>query len=100
MNLCMSSFRLHNRILRCCALVAATLVLPALGYADRDHDRDSSRDSDEHRGDDRDRDCHIPIVPEANAGWVLIPFVGAVLLFPGAGFPALRPKNARYILRF
>jgi hypothetical protein len=31
---------------------------------------------------------------------VLIPFVGAVLLFPGAGFPALRPKNARYILRF
>ena len=54
---------------------------PALGYADRDHDRDSSRDSDEHRGDDRDRDCHIPIVPEANAGWVLIPFVGAVLLF-------------------
>jgi hypothetical protein len=81
MNLCMSSFRLHNRILRCCALVAATLVLPALGYADRDHDRDSSRDSDEHRGDDRDRDCHIPIVPEANAGWVLIPFVGAVLLF-------------------
>jgi hypothetical protein len=81
MNLCMSSFRLHNRILRCCALVAATLVLPALAYADRDHDRDSSRDSDEHRGDDRDRDCHIPIVPEANAGWVLIPFVGAVLLF-------------------
>jgi len=49
MNLCMSSFRLHNRILRCCALVAATLVLPALAYADRDHDRDSSRDSDEHR---------------------------------------------------
>jgi hypothetical protein len=81
MNLCMSSFRLHNRILKCCALVAATLVLPALAYADRDHDRDSSRDSDEHRGDDRDRDCHIPIVPEANAGWVLIPFVGAVLLF-------------------
>jgi hypothetical protein len=81
MNLCMSSFRLHNRILKCCALVAATLVLPALAYADRDHDTDSSRDSDEHRGDDRDRDSHIPIVPEANAGWVLIPFVGAVLLF-------------------
>ena len=77
----MSSFRLYNRILRCCALVAATLVLPALAYADRDHDRGNSRDNDEHRGDDRDRDDHIPIVPEANAGWVLIPFVGAVLLF-------------------
>jgi len=82
----MSSFRLHNRILKGCALVAAALVLPALAYADRDHDRGSSRDKDEHRADDRDRDDHdrdsqIPIVPEANAGWVLIPFVGAVLLF-------------------
>ena len=85
----MSSSSLHNRILKRCALVAATLVLPALAYADRDHDdhdRASSRDSDGHRADgrdrdDRDRDCHIPIVPEANAGWVLIPFVGAVLLF-------------------
>ena len=84
----MSSFRLHNRILKGCALVAATLVLPALAYA-RDHDdndRAISRDSDGHRADgrdrdDRDRDSHIPIVPEANAGWVLIPFVGAVLLF-------------------
>ena len=82
----MSSFRLNNRILKCCALVAATLVLPALAYADRDHDRGSNRDNDEHRADDRnwgdrDRDSHIPVVPEANAGWVLIPFVGAVLLF-------------------
>ena len=82
----MSSFHLHNRILKCCALVAATLVLPALAYADRDHDRGSSRDNDEHRADyryrdDRDRDCHIPIVPEENAGWALIPLVGAVLLF-------------------
>lgn len=93
-NRCMSSFRLHNRILKGCALVAATLVLPALAYADRDHDdhdRARSRDRDEHRADgrdrdrhdrdDRDRDSHIPIVPEANAGWVLIPFVGAVALF-------------------
>lgn len=90
----MSSLRLHNRILKGCALVAATLVLPALAYADRghdDHDRASSRDRDEHRADgrdrdrrdrdDRERDSHIPIVPEANAGWVLIPFVGAVALF-------------------
>jgi len=80
-NLCMSLFCSHNRILKCCSLVAAALVIPALAYADRDQDRGSSRDSDEHRADDRDQDCHIPIVPEANAGWVLIPFVGAVLLF-------------------
>jgi hypothetical protein len=51
-------------------LVAATLVLPALAYADRDDDRDQGRDHDrdthEQRGGDRDRDDHIPVVSEAN----------------------------------
>ena len=90
----MSSFRLHNRIPKVCALLAATLILPALAYADRDEDRGNNRDKDEHRGDrdrddrrgDRDRDDHIPVVPEANVGWVLIPFVGAVLLFSWCKF--------------
>ena len=41
-------------------MLAATLILPALAYADRDND--------DHRGGDRDRDDHIPAVPEANAG--------------------------------
>lgn len=77
--------RFPNRIRKVCALVAATLILPALAYADRDHDRgndrDNNRDNHQQRGGDRDRDNHIPVVPEANAGWVLIPFVGAVLFF-------------------
>jgi hypothetical protein len=73
--------RLHNHLRKTCALVAVTLILPALAYADRDHDRDNNRDNHEQRGSDRDRGAHIPVVPEANAGWVLIPFVGAVLLF-------------------
>jgi len=73
--------RLHNHLRKTCALVAVTLILPALAYADRDHDRDNNRDNHEHCAGDRDRDNHISVVPEANAGWVLIPFVGAVLLF-------------------
>jgi hypothetical protein len=81
----MSSFRLHHRIPRICALLAATLILPALAYADRDEHRGNNRDKDEHRGD-RDRDDHIPVVPEANVGWVLMPFVGAVLLFSWCQF--------------
>jgi hypothetical protein len=72
-----SKSRVHN----VCALVVASLILPAMAFADRDHDRDNVRDNHEQRGGDRDRDDHIPVVPEANAGWVLIPFVGAVLLF-------------------
>jgi hypothetical protein len=73
--------RLPNDTRKVCALAAVTLILPALAYAERsDHDRDKDRDSHEQRGGDRD-DRAIPVVPEANAGWVLIPFVGAVLLF-------------------
>ena len=67
---------------RVCALVAAALMLPVLAFA-RGHD--SSDRKDENRwGDhdtDGDRDRHIPVVPETNAGWVLVPFFGAVLLF-------------------
>ena len=79
--------RFHNHLRKTCALVAVTLILPALAYADRGHDRDNNRDNNEQRGGDRDRDDHIPVVPEANAGWVLIPFVGAVLLFSWRRFP-------------
>jgi hypothetical protein len=72
--------RLHNPLRKTCALVAVTLILPALAYADRDHDRDNN--NHEQRGGDCDRhDPRVSAVPEANAGWVLIPFVGAVLLF-------------------
>jgi hypothetical protein len=67
----------QNHIRKVCALVAATLVLPALAYADRDNDKGEKGEKSEHKGKGSD----IPTVPEANAGWVLIPFVGAVLLF-------------------
>jgi hypothetical protein len=75
--------KFRNRFGKVCAVATATLILPALAYADRDHDRGNNRDNDDHeqRGGDRDRNDRIPVVPEANAGWVLIPFVGAVLLF-------------------
>ena len=78
-----SKYPLH----RICALVAASLILPALAYADRDNDKDNHwrADNDEHHGRG-DNDKHqgnqqVPVVPEANAGWVLVPFFGAVLLF-------------------
>ena len=69
-----SKYPLH----RICALVAASLILPALAYADRDNDKDNRGrgDNDERHGNPR-----ISAVPEANAGWVLVPFFGAILLF-------------------
>jgi hypothetical protein len=70
---------------KACALLAATLMLPVLAYADHDGGKGTKVDNDEHRWGDhdthRDRDRHFPVVPEANAGWVLVPFFGAVLLY-------------------
>ena len=72
-----SYLQLHH-LGKVCALVAASLILPALAYADHDKDRDNHWRGD---NDDRHGDPHISAVPEANAGWVLVPFMGAVLLF-------------------
>ena len=74
----MSFFRPRDLFRKVCALVAASLILPALAYADRDNDKDNRGrgDNDERHGNPR-----ISAVPEANAGWVLVPFMGAVLLF-------------------
>jgi hypothetical protein len=96
--------KLHNRVSKVCILLATTLVLPVLAYADHDDgkrskgdDRWSQRDEqrwgdkqyaydkDDHswgeKDTNRDREKDIPVVPEANAGWVLIPFFGVVLFF-------------------
>jgi hypothetical protein len=71
-----------------CALGAATLMLPVLANADHDSGKGNNGDNDGRRwgekdepDTDRDRDRKIPVVPEASAGWMLIPFFGAVLLF-------------------
>jgi hypothetical protein len=60
-----------------CALVTAALVLPALAYADKG-DKGDKGDKSEHKGNG---DPTVSSVPEANAGWVLIPFLGVVLVF-------------------
>ena len=93
---------IHKRICKVCALATASLILPALAIADRDNDNWLKGDKNEHRWGDNDngkwlkgdRDQHrwgehernkgsehIPVVPETNAVWVLIPFLGAVLLY-------------------
>ena len=63
-----------------CALVTAALVLPALAYADKG-DKGDKGDKDGKGEKGEKGDPKVSSVPEANAGWVLIPFVGAVLLF-------------------
>jgi hypothetical protein len=73
-----------------CALIAVALMLPALAHAKSGGEKDSKGDqngqgdlhANKHgNGDDKGgKHGHVPVVPEANVGWVLVPFFGAVLL--------------------
>jgi hypothetical protein len=77
----MISSRIHFQ--KVCALVTAALVLPALAYADKAKgDKSENKVS---KGDPR-----VSSVPEANAGWVLVPFLGLVLVFSARHM--FRPK--------
>jgi hypothetical protein len=65
-----------------CAVVAISIALPALTYA-KDNQGDKGN-----KGDKADKgekggkgDPKVSSVPEANTAWVLLPFIGAVLLF-------------------
>jgi hypothetical protein len=83
----MHSPQLKSRVRTLSAVIAASLILPALAYADRDNHKGNCGmgDNDEHQGNGDNNERHgnprISAVPEANAGWVLVPFFGAVLLF-------------------
>ena len=73
----MNYSRLQNRLRLACALLATTLFLPVMAYAGTDNGKGNNG---QNKGNQNGHD-KIPVVPEANAGWVLIPFFGTVLLF-------------------
>jgi hypothetical protein len=68
----MSSLRFKHQFGKLCAVGAIVLALPALAYAEKGGDKDRGGDHNPGR---------FPVVPEANAGWVLAPFFGLVLIF-------------------
>jgi hypothetical protein len=85
----MSSFHHPRKI---CALVAAISILPALAYAkDIQWDKGDKGEKNDKGGRGEKGDPRVSTVPEANTAWVLLPFVGAVLLFSARH---LFPKKA------
>ena len=83
------NFKNHPQLKTCgrnlCAVVAISIALPALAHAKDIQWNKGDKDEKWEKGDkggkgDKD-DPRISTVPEANTGWVLLPFVGAVLLF-------------------
>lgn len=79
--------RSESRVRNLCIVIATSIALPALAYAK--NDKDTGRDKGD-KGEHKGKGSDIPVVPEANAGWVLVPFFGAVLLFSTRQF--LRTK--------
>jgi hypothetical protein len=58
-------------------------MLPVLTFAQNNQDQNQNNQDNRHK----------LTAPEANAGWVLVPFFGAVLLFSARQL--LRPKAAQ-----
>jgi hypothetical protein len=77
----MLSLRLRNHLRKVCALIAATLILPALAFAGTDHGKGNDGQNNGNQYGHDKGSPPVTVVPEANAGWVLVPFLGAVLLF-------------------
>ena len=83
--------KVHKSVGKVCALVATTLILPVLAYADRDDHRGNDRDyrgnDKDYRANDRDyrgndNNHKVHPVPDGGAGIVLLTTaIGAVLLF-------------------
>lgn len=85
----MSPLHLQNDVRKLCALVAVTLILPALAYAGHDRDKDKGG---EDNGKQNGRG-HIEKVPEGGPGIVvLITTVGAILFFA-----ARRPSREKAV---
>ena len=73
--------RFQNRLGKVLALVAATLILPALAHAGTDKGKGNDGQNNGNQfGKTKNGDPSVSSVPEANPVIVLIPFVGAVLL--------------------
>jgi hypothetical protein len=86
--------RSRNKVRNVVALVAASLILPALAYARHENDKDFDR-GNHWRGDNHQQygDGCVPFAAEANGGNVLMPLVGVVLAL--SSLQLLRAKGAQ-----
>lgn len=62
-------------------LIGASVVVPVLAYVGYLKGNGSVNNGKSNYGGNYSAGKHIAVAPEANAGWMLVPFFGAVLLF-------------------
>jgi hypothetical protein len=77
----MASFKVTTPVI---SAVVATIVIPSVvyfGHSSGKNDNSDAKGANQGRITANQRDVPISTVPEANTGMVLLPFVGAVLVF-------------------
>ena len=85
----------QNNISKIFAVVAASLILPGLALAGTDNGKgNGGQNNGNQYGKNKGGDPSISSVPEANAGWVLVPFMGAVLLFSSLQLSRLKAQKS------
>ena len=62
--------RFHNSIGKACALVAATLILPALAYAQNQNGTTQNGTKQ-----------NVSVSDEVNTAWLLVPVLGGIMLY-------------------
>jgi hypothetical protein len=72
----MKGVDLHDHLPKIVALGAASVVLPIVTYLGFNAQNKNQNGQGQNHG----RQSNVPVVPEANPVWVLIPMFGAVLL--------------------
>jgi hypothetical protein len=72
----MNGVQLQNYLPKIAALVAASVILPLVTYLGLNGQNNNQNG----QGQNGNGQGHVPVVPEANPVWVLIPIFGAVLL--------------------
>ena len=78
----MKYLQLESHVSKILAVVATSLILPGLTLAGTDNGKGNDGQSNGNQyGKTQKGGPVVSAVPEANTGIVLIPFVGAVLLF-------------------
>jgi hypothetical protein len=87
-NMNMSSLHYLRKI---SALAAVTLIVPVMAFAGSDKNKADKPDKPD-KGEKGDKGpSRVSPVPEANTAWILIPFLGLVLVFSARQF---FPKKA------
>ena len=86
----------HNHLRKVWALVAASLILPALAYVGTAYNGkgNDGKNNGNQYGKTNNGDPGVSSVPEANPAIVLIPFVGAVLLVSSLQLLRLRAQKS------